>query len=141
MGTTVKRIHPVTQLPRMPGFTLIELLIVIAIIGMLVSLLMPALASSRKSGQTVVCASNLRQLAIAATAYVNDNDDWMNPLEDLYHANGVEIEATYRTLIYTYTGGTPRSMIALPKASRFMPMVSLPLTSLMAESLPILATT
>ncbi|HUN81641.1 MAG TPA: type II secretion system protein [Phycisphaerae bacterium] len=108
MGPIVIRVNSAARPRTRPGFTLIELLVVIAIISLLISLLMPALASSRKSGQAIVCASNERQLAIAATAYVNDNDDWMNPLEDMYHPNGVEVEATYRVLIYTYTGGTPK---------------------------------
>jgi prepilin-type N-terminal cleavage/methylation domain-containing protein len=55
------------------GFTLIELLVVVSIIGLLVSVLMPALASARRSGQGVVCASNLRQLGLALEAYASEN--------------------------------------------------------------------
>jgi prepilin-type N-terminal cleavage/methylation domain-containing protein len=59
------------------AFTLVELLVVIGIIALLVSILMPALSKARAQAQRVVCASNIRQLAIAATIYVKDNNGWL----------------------------------------------------------------
>ena len=55
------------------AFTLVELLVVIGIIGILMALLMPALAGARKAAQTVQCASNLRQLATGWQMYANAN--------------------------------------------------------------------
>ena len=47
------------------GFTLVELLVVISIIGMLMSLLLPAVQSARESGRRAVCSNNMNQVAFA----------------------------------------------------------------------------
>ncbi len=61
------------------GFTLIELLVVVAILGVLAALLFPTLARARERGYQAACASNLRQLADAFTAYTHDWDDTFVP--------------------------------------------------------------
>ena len=55
------------------GFTLVELLVVVGVIALLIGFLLPALNKARESARKAKCLSNLRQLAMAATQYANDN--------------------------------------------------------------------
>ncbi len=57
------------------GFTLIELLVVIAIIAILAAILFPVFARARESAKGTACLSNLRQIGVAITIYVDDNSD------------------------------------------------------------------
>ena len=60
-----------TPVARM-GFTLIELLVVIAIIGVLATLLLPALHRAKASTRLAVCKSNLKQLGLGLNVYVDE---------------------------------------------------------------------
>lgn len=61
------------------GFTLIELLVIIAIIGILASLLLSGLAAAKSKAYTITCLNNKKQLAIAWHLYANDSLDKLCP--------------------------------------------------------------
>jgi prepilin-type N-terminal cleavage/methylation domain-containing protein len=67
--------------PRADAFTLIELLCVIGIIALLSSLLFPAVGEVRKHADSVVCASNLRQIGICVNLYLADHDNTYPEIE------------------------------------------------------------
>ncbi|MBN1362514.1 MAG: prepilin-type N-terminal cleavage/methylation domain-containing protein [Sedimentisphaerales bacterium] len=56
------------------AFTLIELLVVIAIIALLMGIIMPALHKAREGARETVCKSNLRNIGLGLTMYLQENE-------------------------------------------------------------------
>lgn len=67
------------------GFTLVELLVVVSIIGLLVAILMPALAQARAGARMTQCQVLHRDLAFATYQYLTDNRDFF-PVNQYYRS-------------------------------------------------------
>ena len=94
---------------RQSGFTLMELLVVIAIIVILTVLLIPVLSRSKNSAQRLVCASNLKQVGVAAKMYVDEHESTF-PNSQLpsgyWRTNGIHLSCIYKSQVKIYLGLT-----------------------------------
>ncbi len=86
------------------GFTLVELLVVIGIIALLIGILLPSLSNARKKAQEAACASNLHQMGLAMSMYVND---WKYyPANIGYHdGDGTKAISIWQTRLRGYMNG------------------------------------
>lgn len=81
------------------GFTRIELATVLAMLALLSTALLPALARSGTHSRTFQCLNNLRQLTLAWREYTEDNQD------KLLYASGNENTPTHNPLVATWVDG------------------------------------
>lgn len=87
-------------------FTLIELLVVIAIIAILASMLLPALNKARERARQITCNSNLRQMALLVSYYLDESDMYY-PQSNLPSLGGDLAAAYWPRYLGNYLIGRP----------------------------------
>lgn len=72
-----------SRLPKcFPAFTLVEMLVVIAVLGVLAALLLPALSRGKEAARATACISNLRQIGLALQIYVDNHRNRLPVMRD-----------------------------------------------------------
>jgi prepilin-type N-terminal cleavage/methylation domain-containing protein/prepilin-type processing-associated H-X9-DG protein len=98
------------------AFTLVELLVVIAVLGILIALAMPAIRKAWQSAATAECVSSLRQLHTATMHYANDHDGCL-PLDYWMGAIGPYLEIpSYDPSVTERSGKFPICKAAMRRA-------------------------
>jgi prepilin-type N-terminal cleavage/methylation domain-containing protein/prepilin-type processing-associated H-X9-DG protein len=125
------------------GFTLIELLVVISIIAIIAAILFPVFARARENARRASCASNMKQLALAALQYASDNDD---RLSDTVVGSDTRASDTSRTegnlWLHPYAPYLKSSQVIFcPSAPRFKADANYPLDFLRSTHYGFPATT
>jgi prepilin-type N-terminal cleavage/methylation domain-containing protein len=92
-----------TQFAFQRGFTLLELLVVVAVIGILAALVLPATHTAKKRARRMICSNNLRQISLGVRMYCDDSRDLV-PTPG-FTSSGTNLPwIVYKELMKSYVG-------------------------------------
>ncbi len=115
-------IHHETRRRHRAGFTLIELLVVISIVALLIAILLPSLASAREQAKRIACASNVRQLSMAAIMYADSNKGSLPIINDHITGRAILYQWEKTTLVDPLVSyGSTLKVMACPSTPFFSP--------------------
>ena len=101
--------------PKPHAFTLVELLVVIAVIAILASLLLPALAAAKKRARATQCGmNNLKQIGTAMHMYAHDNENTLQ-LESV-----IPGADSWASILFTNVGLAQREVFLCPSYKPFV---------------------
>jgi prepilin-type N-terminal cleavage/methylation domain-containing protein len=86
------------------AFTLVEMLLVVAVIGILAAMLLPAVARAKRQAHVTTCLNNMHQIGLALQMYLTDQQKYANSL------GGEEIPAEFACVM------TPEERLAEMRA-------------------------
>ena len=93
----------------MKKFTLVEALIIIAIIGIIISILLPSITKAKEKGRQAICLFNFKQMNTGTFRYVKENR------QKVFRAiNLAEIKHIYN--LYKLSGWRTRSLQGICKS-------------------------
>lgn len=97
------------------AFTLIELIVVIAVVGVLGAMLLPALASAKGNSQKITCINNLKQVGLAFRTWEGSHSD--------KYPMAVSSAAGGASEYLAHSSATASSTPTPPASSRYIPGV------------------
>ena len=92
------------------GFTLVELLVVVAMVGLLATMLAPTMARTQPNTAAFQCQNNLRQLAFAWKMYADDNNGSL-----VYNGDGAGNSAATAAWVGGWMDYSPARTIPTPR--------------------------
>lgn len=107
------RLKRVVRPGRPAAFSLVELLVAVAVVGLLLSILVPALGRARGHARLVLCRTRLRSLTLGCLLYASDHESRL-PVEDRLHNPHLDLTRLLGGANY----GTPARDFYCPSETR-----------------------